>query len=293
MKDFQLSAWTARNPLGIIALFITLIYAMSVLLLGLSVHDLTSFNQTLLVFFIVLFPVVVLSVFAWLVVSHHKKLYSPGDFRSDEAFNATSNIPPEELGRRLSRELEIENKDKQILENREPSEVGQPVEKSETEIGNQGETTPLVQTLYRQAAFARAYMAEGLVFQELQREFGGAVKREVRISTPKGIAVIDGLIETQRETIAVEVKLARDLGQLKKIIKPAWLQIGKYTSILNERYSNVHFILAIVVEFDDEILNIEEMMRQWLEERNNVRVRVFYFNELLTKYGLPVVEKKK
>ena len=39
--------WSARNPLGIIALFISLIYGMSALLLGTSVDSLAMFNQTL------------------------------------------------------------------------------------------------------------------------------------------------------------------------------------------------------------------------------------------------------
>jgi hypothetical protein len=43
-----------------------------------------------IVWFLVLFPVLVLLVFAWLVSKHHQKLYAPLDYKSDEAFIAAS-----------------------------------------------------------------------------------------------------------------------------------------------------------------------------------------------------------
>src|SRR5262245_17829050 len=86
MAEFKLPTWSARNPLGIIALFISLIYGMSALLLGTSVSSLLPANQTVLVYFIVVFPFVVLSVFGWLVSRHHTKLYGPADYRTDKGF---------------------------------------------------------------------------------------------------------------------------------------------------------------------------------------------------------------
>ena len=71
----------AKNPLGIVALFIVLVYMMaSVTLFAAGDH------QAVIVWFLVLFPVLVLAVFAWLVVRHHHKLYAPADFRDDETF---------------------------------------------------------------------------------------------------------------------------------------------------------------------------------------------------------------
>jgi hypothetical protein len=75
----------ARNPLGIIALFIVLIYGFAALTLGIS----SSFGpaeRLPLVWFLVLFPILVLFLFVWLVSQHHEKLYAPGDYKSDEGF---------------------------------------------------------------------------------------------------------------------------------------------------------------------------------------------------------------
>lgn len=75
----------ARNPIGIIALFIVLIYGFAALTLGLN-SQLLPTERLPLVWFLVLFPVAVLVLFGWLVSAHHEKLYAPADFRSDDSF---------------------------------------------------------------------------------------------------------------------------------------------------------------------------------------------------------------
>jgi ActR/RegA family two-component response regulator len=75
----------ARNPLGIIALFIVLIYGFASLVVGLS-DNLSAGERLPMIWFLLAFPVFVLCIFAWLVSRHHAKLYSPADYRHDSAF---------------------------------------------------------------------------------------------------------------------------------------------------------------------------------------------------------------
>ncbi len=75
----------SRNPLGIIALFIVLVYGMAALALGVA-NGLNWLDRLLLVLFLVLFPPIVLMVFKELVISHHTKLYGPGDFKDEKIF---------------------------------------------------------------------------------------------------------------------------------------------------------------------------------------------------------------
>ncbi|MFL6689119.1 MAG: hypothetical protein ACJ8IR_02875 [Alphaproteobacteria bacterium] len=106
MAENSTGHWMARGPLGIIARFISLIYAISALLLAASVTQLSQGNKTLLICFIVLFPFAVLIMFSWLVAGHHKKLYAPSDFRSDESFFRIADIePPVNLARKPIAEL--------------------------------------------------------------------------------------------------------------------------------------------------------------------------------------------
>lgn len=79
-----------RNPLGIIALFISLIYGFACLVLSASIANLTTTVERLpLIWFIILFPVVILIGFIFLVVKHHEKLYAPSDFADESTFAKT------------------------------------------------------------------------------------------------------------------------------------------------------------------------------------------------------------
>lgn len=94
----------ARNPLGIIALFISLIYGFASLLLNSSADKLTEVERWPLIAFIVIFPLLVLGVFYRLVTRHHGKLYAPGDYHKDRSFMRT--LSPAEQEERLTAEVQ-------------------------------------------------------------------------------------------------------------------------------------------------------------------------------------------
>lgn len=72
----------ARNPLGIIALFIVLVYGFASLVTAFA-QAFTAAERMPLVYFMVTFPVLVLLVFTWLVSRHSGKLFSPSDFKDE------------------------------------------------------------------------------------------------------------------------------------------------------------------------------------------------------------------
>lgn len=78
-----------RNPLGIVALFISLIYGLATFLLSSTAVDLTVIERWPLIIFIVIFPAIVLFAFYRLVTNHHDKLYAPQDYRDDSSFLQT------------------------------------------------------------------------------------------------------------------------------------------------------------------------------------------------------------
>lgn len=86
LKDFgETARELSRNPLGIIALFIVLIYGFAALVVG-SSSELQPNERYPLIWFMVVFPVIVLAVFGWLVSCHYEKLYAPRDYNSDDGF---------------------------------------------------------------------------------------------------------------------------------------------------------------------------------------------------------------
>ena len=74
-----------KNPLGIVGLFIALIYGVAGLVAGFSTN-LTEDQRWVMVGFTAVFPVVVLGVFVRLVTHHHNKLYSPADWKDERHF---------------------------------------------------------------------------------------------------------------------------------------------------------------------------------------------------------------
>lgn len=76
----QTATTLSRNPLGIIALFIVLVYAFATLTISIPTTNLTTHDRSILVWFLVLFPVLVLLIFVYLVGWRTKTLYGPSDF---------------------------------------------------------------------------------------------------------------------------------------------------------------------------------------------------------------------
>jgi len=76
----------ARNPLGVLALFLAVVYGVAGLFFKLSGAVLSANQKWVFVVFLVGFPLLILGVFAWLVVRHPGKLYAPTDFQTEEGF---------------------------------------------------------------------------------------------------------------------------------------------------------------------------------------------------------------
>ncbi len=88
----------AKNPLGIIALFIVMVYAVASIVMSLGEAEFYSNPFHPAVLFLAGFPAVVLSAFTYLVACHHEKLYAPSDFLDQRDFVRLKNFP-----RKLSR----------------------------------------------------------------------------------------------------------------------------------------------------------------------------------------------
>jgi hypothetical protein len=93
----------ARNQLGIIALLTVLIYALASVVIGFSGHIDPS-QKWPLVWFLVLFPLLVLGIFGWLVSRHHVKLYSAAADSTATGFFVTT-LTADQQRRKLTRSI--------------------------------------------------------------------------------------------------------------------------------------------------------------------------------------------
>ena len=83
----------ARNPLGMIGLFLVLVYGLAVV--AISADTLTPTERLPLIYFLIVYPVLVLIAFLWLVHNHSNKLFGPSDFVDEANFMKLQNAEVE------------------------------------------------------------------------------------------------------------------------------------------------------------------------------------------------------
>ncbi len=247
MKDL------VRNPIGIVALFISLIYAFANLLLGATVSSLSEQERYPLIIFIVLFPVVVLGVFYRLVSKHHGKLYAPGDYKDDQSFLRT--LSPQERQEKL--ELEVA----EALPDQRPQVAIPPASETQpSQVKTRAFTTDaMAPSLSRLYDDIRNTEAAALAY--LEKQYGPAKAREVAIQDT-GVNFDALLKSTDKHTFA-EVKLLRaptpSMATLDRVL---------YSAVVADKFFKGRFklVLLVVFRFDkEELPKIESVWRRRIE----------------------------
>lgn len=262
MKDFGESASKlARNPLGIIALFIVLVYGIAGTVLSTSSEFLSDDQRAIFVWFLVLFPVVVFIGFLWLVSKHHTKLYAPTDYQTEEGFFRS--LTPEEKKEKIKKEAEAF-----ADENPPVPPVAPENEKPQFRSESINE---------------RILLAEELVLREVQNEYGSSITRDASLGNDLGI---DGLFAKDGKGYGVEVKLVRD-----RVNKPALKsEIKKYSQFVSKRsVRNFNFVLAFAVEdvFRFDEAGVRDFVKNVSSSAGiNTEVKVYSLPELREKYGI-------
>jgi len=266
IKEFAESAkGLTKNPLGIIGLFIVLVYGFACLVLALSGKNLQPDERQPLIWFLVLFPICILVAFFRLVTNHHKKLYAPSDYRDERLFFS----PQSDKRRTQIREQEVRQ-----------------IESQEAETAGCEVTSRPAPSL--RASYADA---ERLALLALEQEIGKPFQKYVDVKTHNRIEPFDGVLVTDKEAHLIEVKyftrptFKREF--LEAVIHRASGFIWNKTMDEKEDRETIILWLALVVGFDKAALpafqnKVEESVSS---ELFDVRLRFYHIEELRQKYG--------
>ena len=269
-----------RNPLGIIGLFVSLIYGMAALLFGAAVDKLEASNQTILVLFLVLFPPTIFFAFVWLVAAHHKKLYGPSDFREDRSFlDIISQGYPTSYPPVSSDELDEEAGEDASVPRTDPPQDTPPEDFS-------SHTTALSP---KSLMVNEALLAESLISQKLQQELGGTVRTNVAFRVGHGRSEVmsaDLMLRTDDgvEWI-VEVKLMRGL-HLDRRFRELRAQLTLIAESLRKSAAP-YKLMAVAVLNDthsDSPAHIDRSQQEFqsmLFAREGIELRVYRLSELI------------
>lgn len=207
-----------RNPLGIIALFLSVIYGIAGYVISNGVSYLHGSCERLpLIYFIVFFPLIVLVAFIYLVVKHNEKLYAPKDFDNQDGFLVAN-------GKVMKPHKRIET-----------------LKHSEKIPGSPNKSSVCM----------LAYSSFINNVNEWEKNEESALKKystdhEMEIKTEISLGrnyVCDGIAQKDDNTYLFEVKRESSLGNFDIILRRL---VALQAILENKRYENLNFILILI-----------------------------------------------
>ncbi len=247
-----------RNPLGVIALFVTICYLIAGLVFSIGLDKLNGAEERLpFIWFIIIFPVVIFVVFVLLVCYHHEKLYGPTDFKNEDNFVKLTNA--ERKAKYLSEATENSKYEEQMPIN---------IEDSEEVIKNE-----------KSNICALAFSAENsahLAIQKLNTIYNTKFTEEVKIGKYRYDAI--GAISDR--IYLVECKYIKNNITINRL-RDTYQQVLRYKENLLKK--NPHIIIVFVLEkYTDAVSkNIKEYYQSIAPD---IDIYVFDYNELKTQF---------
>jgi hypothetical protein len=240
-----------RNPLGIVALFISLIYGFACLVLSTSLNNLQGDQERLpLIWFIIIFPIIILISFIYLVIYHHEKLYSPSDFKEDDAFiKILDNRKVKE--KRLLEVKELESailKDDAVTTSKKDSNIN--TESKEQDLISHPPTNETIEAKIE--SLEEIYSnCEKWAAQELSIKYNIIFKTGVTLLTGAGNIQMDAYASSSTKTFIAEIKYweaNKSDNQLKFSIQKF---LGQYPRLEKIFKRNKEIKIIIVLVFDN------------------------------------------
>lgn len=274
-----------RNPLGIIAIFISMIYGIACIVLTISIKYLKyDYERLPLIWFVIIFPLTTLGAFVYLVIKHHGKLYSPRDYRLDETFVKTLDSKAIEEKRKIEvleleqakekpRVMTFEQKDEEGIDS--SSEVDENTNLTDQQVNDISE---LLVDSYKNA--------EQWAIQELSLRYSVIFKPNINLSVSGlGQVKLDAMGDNDRVLYIAEIKYwksNKSNSRLKLSIQEFLLQ---HNSLKHTLGQHREFVMIVALVFDSlKQVNKQELLNFILDLNRDCRVEFFDYNDLQNNY---------
>jgi hypothetical protein len=261
----------AHNPLGVLALFLVLVYGFACLVVGFGADSLNGSAERLpLIWFLVLFPVMVLYVFYLLVTRHHHKLYAPSDYKDEKLF--VTPLEPEVVNGRAKEEaLEI------AVSEQLPVSEAAPKESISQHSVDQ------IKISYVEA--------ERLAFKALQEDLSYTIRQHVSVKGARYDHGFDGIAEVSQALHFFEVKYFQ-----KPIFKPEFIEaaLHRVAGVAfsppvwdSGKYTNIVFHLVVVFGFPPgQLKDFENRLKREIHEEL-LEVQYHFYDMIALKRRFP------
>ena len=251
----------SKNPLGIIALFILLIYGFATLLFGVIGDIFSDSQRWSFVIFLLAFPCFVLGVFTYLVVNHHQKLYSPGEFQNEQNFMGFSS--PEDKNKQYDNETDK-------LKNEENNKLSR-----EQFLKQRREEKEKTQRI------------ENLVYDFYEKKYHYGIERDIYYKINDHKILFDGVMEKNDTLTLLTIKYLTNNYVSNFLLYAYVMSAIKVIGFLsgNGNYSNYKFnlLLTFVVDTNDisEISEINKRIKNLVDiDLIKIDINVLSVNQL-------------
>lgn len=280
---------TVKNPLTVIAIF-----AGTAEISGTAILPLLQIeSQQIYVWFLMLFPLILIIFFFLTLNCNHKVLYAPSDFTNEDNFvNILLKPSIQETILKIENDLEeieevpVEPDSKNVNDTKKPE---RPTEKKTMDAANpikiRRENDNI---LYRDSIRQRmqeVQLAELLVLNKLEKELGFPIQREMMIKVGTSKIIFDGVVQTGSSLTGIEVKYIRNRNSLNSSM---WINLFKrfeflYRSLDEIQKKSFSIIFAVVTNENPKEI------KQFIENRMEllsfpVDIKVYDFDELRSEF---------
>lgn len=268
---------TVKNPLTVIAIF-----AGSAEISGTAILPfLEGESQRIYIWFLMLFPFILIIFFFSTLNWNHKVLYAPSDFTNEDNFvNILKKVSIQETLSNLKND--IQDSEEYIKENNLTKTFNETKNNESTSknIKDSENDAKLVRNITMQR-IQETQMAELLVLNKLEKEFNVSIQRGMMLKVGNSKIIFDGVAQIGTRLTGIEVKYIRNKNSLNNSM---WNNLfhhfdSLYYSLNDNQKKSFSVIFAIVTDENNNDI------KQFIEERMArlcfpVDIRVYDFDKL-------------
>lgn len=226
-----------RNPLTVVAIFAGIAEVSGSVVLPFVASE----NQRLYIYFLIWFPIYLVTLFFLVLLCKHKVLYAPSDFKDDKSFMEL--LKPGSQTERLKRiDEDIKEELKAAPQRTSVIAATSPATSLATAPTEAKAAQDEVSSLR-----LKYLAAEELVISRLSRETGLSFNRNSQVSAKDNTFTFDATAINDGKLHAVEIKLITNTLSVQSFVRRSLERAGAFINSLGKP-SSVHFTLVVVLD---------------------------------------------
>jgi len=269
-----------KNPLTIIAIFAGLAETSGTVVLPFIEKSI----QGTFVWFLIVFPIILIVMFFLTLNFNHKVLYAPSDFEDEENFMRSfvkSTVKDK-----------VDKINEEFVEDDEELVVEEDIIKPEPTLNvtdTDNKNLEFYKSVISKNIQATYFLAEELVLTKLSLLYKKSIDREITFDSGSTRYKFDGLMRDGKDITAIEVKYLNNAKNIELYLSGPLMKLKDiYDSFDAETKRTFKLILAIVTNFDKQTNDLVLLRTTMATNKMNYRIdtKIFNLDELKEEMGL-------